>query len=190
MAVETGVYLYSGNDVGLLQTRPITIETGVYSLSGQTVGFSHLFRAILQTVPYVLTGIDFSGGLDRVFPLGAGSYVLTGGSIGRLVTSSGVDTLEDLLSFFDEDDFADRATWTHNNVELELVGLFDHAWSPTGGAASIDVTNAMAHFTCPAILVQGVRQGDELSVDGREFVIRELQPDGEGLMRLSLRSAA
>lgn len=95
---------------------------------------------------------------------------------------------EDLSVFFDDDDFATSVSimQVDGAGTLSVSGIWDDAYNeaPLGLAG---MATSGPRLTCAAADVRGVDVDDVLTKDGTQYRISELQPDGTGVMVLTLK---
>jgi hypothetical protein len=86
-------------------------------------------------------------------------------------------TFEDLGEFFQLDDFAERVTV----AGVEFSAVFDAAH-----VVGLDVAGVRPMLTCRESDVVGVAVGAAATVRGLAYTVREIQPDGTGVVGLML----
>jgi len=93
---------------------------------------------------------------------------------------------EDFTEFFETDDFAITAIHTPDGGSPANVdGVFDNEYLLIDdGEVGIEATAPM--FQCAAADVSGVAAGDVLNVNGTNYNIVEVKPDGTGTTFLRL----
>ncbi len=97
-----------------------------------------------------------------------------------------VESEADRAVFVDPAAFAVAAV--HHSASAGAVtinGLFDHGYAVTAEAFEVGVQNRESSFTCRASDLVAA-DGDFLDIADVRYVIREIQPDGEGMTRLVL----
>lgn len=88
--------------------------------------------------------------------------------------------IEDLDDFLDPDEFAVVALWKGSG---RVIGIFDNEYAllPLGLPG---VESNQPQFLCKAADVPGVMHGQSLDVNDTAYIIRGVQPDGTGMVRL------
>jgi len=121
---DAGSYALTGQDVGVLHDRAISIEAGSLVLTGQDVSLLKGYQVSGEAGAYTLTGTD--AGLLKGFQLDAntGSYTLTGYDI--TLTIGGVP----LAHLFSVGNLPQGAT-VEIEIEDHVLGIL-RAWSSTG----------------------------------------------------------
>jgi hypothetical protein len=85
--------------------------------------------------------------------------------------------VEDLTPFFALDDFAELVT---------VAGVTFSAVFDAEHSVGLDVAGVRPMLTCPAADVAGVSVGAAATVRGQAYTVREIQPDGTGVVALML----
>jgi endonuclease YncB( thermonuclease family) len=90
--------------------------------------------------------------------------------------------VEDLDEFLSVDDFADAATYTPSGGSPATIsGIFDGEY-----VEPLSTESAAPAFGCKASDVPSVADGDALHVRGEDYLVRTVQPDGQGWVVLKL----
>lgn len=105
-----------------------------------------------------------------------------------------VESAADRLTFLSVDEFGVTATYQQQvGPDVEITGIFDrqHLAVEAGDAA---VTGFAVTFTCRAddlaqLMFNQARQGDQLVINGENWIVVEAQPDGTGMAVLLLKKA-
>jgi hypothetical protein len=108
-----------------------------------------------------------------------------------------VETAADRAAFFSTDEFGATATYTRpGHTGVDIAGIFDAPWLRIEGVAEVPITSATPAFICRAVdLPAGAAQGDSFGLvtcpdapdwEGVALKVRELRPDGSGLVTLDL----
>lgn len=84
---------------------------------------------------------------------------------------------EDFTAFFNTDEHATAATYEGSTVN----GVFDREYSAVLGLEANTPT-----FTCDESDVSDIAHGDTITIDGTDYTVREIQPDGTGVVVLVL----
>lgn len=100
-----------------------------------------------------------------------------------------VEDAADRAVFVDPDEFGGTITsWAGSTVSI--AGIFDAPWMRIEGVAAVPLTSARTTFTCASSdLPPGAAQGDDVVVGSASYKVRELQPDGTGMVTLDLDKA-
>lgn len=87
----------------------------------------------------------------------------------------------DLTTFFDEDGFAQAATWWQGMSGHAVSVIFDN---PRSGLAVMDdqVAEYVPQAQCAASAVSGIAIGDVLEIDGTFYNITNVAYDMDGLV--------
>jgi hypothetical protein len=67
-----------------------------------------------------------------------------------------------------------------------FTAIFDNEYVAVG---DVPVESAAPSLTCRSTDVATVAAGDELAIDGTDYVVRSIQPDGAGITVLRLERA-
>ena len=94
---------------------------------------------------------------------------------------------ENLSEFFDTDDFAISAIWIKDGNDQEIIGLFDSPYSRVGLSIP-GIQSARTVFTVMEADVSGVAHGQTIRIGAMTYVIRGVEPDGSGTVRLVLQA--
>jgi hypothetical protein len=112
-----------------------------------------------------------------------------------------IESAADRLSFLSPDEFGERATYTiaGGSVSASLVGVFNNPFL-TVLEDDVGTSDARPTFVCRAAdLPAGARggdAGDALAIEANDlhaalsYLVADLQPDGAGMVRLTLANAA
>lgn len=96
--------------------------------------------------------------------------------------------LDDWDVFLSPDDFGDRAFWETQEGEFaEVDGLFSKAREVVlpgegGGVSALMPVLTIAESTVP----ETASQGDDVEINGRNYLVADIQPDGAGLALIVL----
>lgn len=74
----------------------------------------------------------------------------------------------------------DAAVWEG----VSIMGVFDAPY-----ANPLQIDNTQPTFTTDEDGVDGIAQGDTLTVGSTDYTVRALEPDGVGMLRLILETA-
>lgn len=96
---------------------------------------------------------------------------------------------EDFSEFTDSSEFGVTAAFSRLAgstlaEELDVDGIFQGGYLEGAGQEG-----AQPVFGCAAADVPGVKHDDELAIAGTDYVVKGVQPDGTGWMRLVLELA-
>jgi hypothetical protein len=94
---------------------------------------------------------------------------------------------EDFAVFTNPDDFGTAASVTRLAgavVSDSVDGIFDAEYE-----GELNMEGAGPMFACAAADLPGVKHDDELTIDGVDYLVKGVQPDGTGWLRLILELA-
>lgn len=95
---------------------------------------------------------------------------------------------EDLGQFFEE--FAVEAIFTRGGEPVTTTNVIFNDPSQSLQLYDASVVEEAAPFLlAPASELAAVRRRDEVAVNGADYTVERLRPDGTGLLRLDLRKA-
>lgn len=83
---------------------------------------------------------------------------------------------EDLSVFFG--DFSIQAIWTHDGTDKTLKGIFDNGFKQFGFPAE----GANIEFLIQSLEIVGMRQGDNMLINGINYKVASLQPNQDGAL--------
>lgn len=86
-------------------------------------------------------------------------------------------------------DFGVNAIYTRNSVESTVKGIFDSDYEAVTAGGGVPFAMEQPRFHCRTQDVPNASDGDLLEIDGRDFVIRVVMPDGTGMTELQLEKA-
>ena len=87
---------------------------------------------------------------------------------------------EDLSLFFGDEGFATHATLADGR---QFAGIYDRAYLD-----SLTVDTVTPVFLCSTDSLWGVSRGDILEIDGADYYIAKMEPDGTGLTNIILEA--
>jgi hypothetical protein len=68
-----------------------------------------------------------------------------------------------------------------NNIQ----GIFDTNYMQIDGNGEVSVSGNLPRFVCASLLLaDSGREGDQLLINGKNYVVREVRPDGTGMTEL------
>jgi hypothetical protein len=79
--------------------------------------------------------------------------------------------------FFSNSEFAVTAVYAGNNVQV----IFDKAYIENYGLAGVNT-----FITVPAASVPGITNGNSIVVESLNYVVRNVLPDGTGILQVEL----
>lgn len=85
--------------------------------------------------------------------------------------------VESLNDFFINSEFAVTAIYLGNSVQV----IFDKAYIENYSIAGINT-----FITVPAASVAGIANGQSINVDGADYIVRNVLPDGTGILQVEL----
>ena len=103
-----------------------------------------------------------------------------------------VESATDRAVFVNADEFGLTASYTPTGGSAsDIDGIFDNGYLATSvGGESVGIQNAVAAFTCrSADLPGGAADGDAIEISGTAYIVRQIEPDGQGMSRLVLEKA-
>jgi hypothetical protein len=97
---------------------------------------------------------------------------------------------EDFGVFFDNDGFGVAFTYTPNvGAPIESIGIFDAAYfAAPGGEVDVESSQPQLHYETAKITAKPV-YGEKITVNGNDYVIVGVHPDGTGTTILRLEIA-
>ena len=98
-----------------------------------------------------------------------------------------VESAADLASFFDLDEFAVPVTWQSAAGSAQLPAIFDAEHLAVSGLGEVEVSSAAPQIVCRAAdLPADAAQGDTVTIDGTSYAVRDIRPDGTGVVTVML----
>lgn len=99
-----------------------------------------------------------------------------------------IESADDLSILFDPADFGSPVTYRPaGGGVFEIVGIFTAAHTVAAGGDFPGVSTLSPVLTLSdSALPVGATQGDQLTVKGADYSVRDIQPDGTGLSRIVL----
>ena len=96
---------------------------------------------------------------------------------------------EDLAPYFNDEDFAEVATWTPTGGSPTSVNvIFDDEYVEIdSGQVGISGSRPMA--LCPVSAVPAIAEDEPFDIGGVNYKVAESKPDGTGLMIIILKKA-
>lgn len=102
----------------------------------------------------------------------------------------GIESTDDLLDFFEVDDFADVATYKVTGKPNKSVkGIFDNPQASRNATDMIDITIPSPQFVCRTTDVPNAADGDTLVIRSTNYYVRVVLTDGTGVSTLILEKA-
>ncbi len=96
---------------------------------------------------------------------------------------------EDLAQFFEPKDFAVVAVFTRAGVPVSTTNvIFDDA-AQSVSLYETSVEEAAPFLLAPTAVVAPVKRKDAVAVNGANFIVERLHPDGTGLTTIYLKQA-
>lgn len=101
-----------------------------------------------------------------------------------------IESAEDRLVYLDVDAFGSEVTYRPaGNLSLtsQILGIFDaaHLSVDVGSAVPVSSVNPVLHCRT-ADLTGGGKEGDRFTIDGTDYVARDVQSDGTGMTTVEL----
>lgn len=98
-----------------------------------------------------------------------------------------VETATERAIFFDTDDFGVAATYTPDGGSPTTVnGIFDNEFFEVGAGGEVAVAMEQPRFTCKTSDVSSAAEGDAITINSIDYIIRVVQIDGTGITVLVL----
>ena len=102
----------------------------------------------------------------------------------------GVESAADRAMFLSAADFGVSATYrSASNLSRvsTILGIFDAAHLSVDVGSGVPVSSTNPIFTCrTSDLTDGGSEGDRLTIDGKDYLVRDVQSDGTGMTVLEL----
>lgn len=86
-------------------------------------------------------------------------------------------------------DFGVSAIYTHDGSNTTVTGIFDSDYEAVTTGGGVPFAMEQPRFHCRTEDVPSAVDGDLLEINGRDFVIRVVMPDGTGMTELQLEKA-
>tara|TARA_Y100000310_G_C20521202_1_gene733773 strand:+ start:716 stop:1003 length:288 start_codon:yes stop_codon:yes gene_type:complete len=90
---------------------------------------------------------------------------------------------ESLSTFFRTNDFAVSATFSEDESDVTVNGVFENVYSE-----DLSVRGSLPTFVCVESDVESVSIDGSLTVDGTAYTVRNKKPDGTGVTTLVLEA--
>jgi hypothetical protein len=101
-----------------------------------------------------------------------------------------VESPDDLLVFFNEDDFGTTAVFTlAGGGTVTALGIYENPVASRGVTENMQVTVQAPTFVCRSVDVANVTDGDTVVIDGSNHIVRGIITDGTGVTTLMLEVA-
>lgn len=101
-----------------------------------------------------------------------------------------IESAADRLMFLSAADFGTSATYrpaSNLSRRSTILGIFDAAHLTVDVGSGVPVSSTNPIFTCRTIdLTGGGSENDRLTIDGRDYLVRDVQSDGTGMTVLEL----
>ena len=102
----------------------------------------------------------------------------------------GIESTDDLLDFFELDDFADSAKYTPLNKRgYTIKGIFDNPQASRNAGNLLDITVPSPQFVCRTADVPSAADGDSIVIRSVSYYVRVVLTDGTGVTTLILEKA-
>lgn len=102
----------------------------------------------------------------------------------------GVETAADRAVFLSAAGFGTAVTYRpagNLSLTMQILGIFDAAHLSVDVGSGVPVSSTNPILTCrSADLTNGGKEGDRLTIDGVDYLVRDVQPDGTGMTVLEL----
>jgi hypothetical protein len=101
----------------------------------------------------------------------------------------GIESDDDLLFFLEVSDFAVTATYTPaGGDEVEVVGIFDAPRASRNASDLLGVVSPAPQFMCRTSDVAGAEDGDEITIQSTDYLVRVVLTDGLGMTTMTLEA--
>ena len=101
-----------------------------------------------------------------------------------------VESAADLAAFFDMGEFAVQVSWQSAAGSAQLPAIFDAEHLAVSGLGEVAVSSAAPQIVCRAAdLPADAAQGDTVTVDAATYAVRDIRPDGTGVVTVLLEEA-
>lgn len=101
-----------------------------------------------------------------------------------------IESAADRAVFLSAADFGIAATYrsaANLSIRSTINGIFDAAHLSVDVSSGVAVSSTNPIFTCRTTdLTSGGTEGDRLTIDGIDYLVRDVQPDGTGMTVLEL----
>lgn len=99
----------------------------------------------------------------------------------------GVESADDILLFFDVEDFGEQVTYTPDGGSATtIIGIFDDPQASRNASEMLEVTIPSPRLVCRTADVPNAADGDELTARGVDYIVRVVLTDGTGVTTLIL----
>ena len=99
----------------------------------------------------------------------------------------GVESSNDILDFFEIDDFAEKATYIALNGRPVIIqGIFDNPQASRNATDMMDITIPAPQFVCRTVDVPNAADGDAIVIRSVNYQVRVVLTDGTGVSTLLL----
>ena len=100
-----------------------------------------------------------------------------------------VETDDTLDTFFSVNDFGVEATFEpFIGSAVTVTGIFDNPYLAADAGGMVEFTATSPTFVTKTSSLPDIDYGDALTIDGKDYVIKEIMPDGTGMTTLSLEA--
>lgn len=96
---------------------------------------------------------------------------------------------EDFSVFFNPGELSNTALFGVSGSQVSVNGIFENPYQDVNEADITGISSTMPKFTCPFSEVSGYTEGDPVSIDTVNYIIRDIRPDGTGLAEILLYKA-
>lgn len=101
-----------------------------------------------------------------------------------------IESAADRLAMLDPDEFGATASYTPAGGQAaSIVGIFDNEYVGVDLDAGVPIESRRPTFLVRAADVPAVAHDDALTVDGTDYVVAGVEPDGTGFVKLVLAVA-
>jgi hypothetical protein len=93
----------------------------------------------------------------------------------------------DRASMLDEEDFGTEAIYTHEGNPVPITGIYEDEYIETDPQSGVGVSSSQPRFTCQSDdLPDDADEGDNMLIDGVNYTVKVIQPDGTGMSMVIL----
>lgn len=98
-----------------------------------------------------------------------------------------VETATELAIFFSADDFGVTASYTPLGGDAENVkGIFDHEFYEADAGGTVGFAIEQPIFTCQTSDIPNAAEGDAITINSTDYIVRVVRDDGTGVTVLAL----
>ena len=68
----------------------------------------------------------------------------------------------------------------------DLLGIYDNAYEAVDAGGTVSFAMQQPRFTCRTADIPSAAEGDTMTLDGQQYIVRIVMPDGTGITELML----